>query len=225
MTPGKHNGFELTEVFGIELELWKPIDVLKGTQMSCTDYLPELFALDTSNDYYLYGYWQNEDYLRRVKEEIFASFVFPDETEPINVELMQEIKETDSIGVHVREGDFVLARFPLCGRGYYEKAVAYMEASVDRPRYYVFSDNGEYAKSIFGTGENVRFINHNRGPKSYRDMQLMSLCKHNITANSTFSFWSAYLNKNQGKQVTVPNKINGTGSMVITCEGWVLLDD
>jgi hypothetical protein len=225
MIPGQHQGFELTDVFGIKLKLWAPMDVLRGTQPSCTDYCPELFELDTSQNYYLYGYWQNEHYLRRVAGEIFDSFVFPPETEPKNMELRWEIAEANAIGVHVREGDFVIAKFPLCGREYYGKAVKYMEERVDSPRYYVFSDNIEYAKSVFGEMENVRYVNHNKDKQSYRDMQLMSLCKHNITANSTFSFWGAYLNKNPGKHVIAPNKINGTGRMPVACEGWVLLDE
>jgi hypothetical protein len=223
----QHQGFELSEVFGIELKEWQPVDresYLEGTPVSATDYLAELFALDTSNHYYLQGDWQNERYLARVKEEIFSAFVFRAETVARNRELMKEIAATNSISIHLREGDYLKAGFPLCGKEYYQKAMAYIEARVEHPRYYVFSDNIAYAKGVIEEKENVRFIDHNQGKASFRDMQLMSLCQHNIIANSSFSFWAAYLNKNSEKQVVVPNKPVGSCRTAVTCAGWVVLD-
>jgi SAM-dependent methyltransferase len=195
------------------------------TAVSATDYYPELFELDTNYHYYLLGGWQNESYLTKVEGELFDSFVFAKETEPTNLELIKEIGEANSVSIHSREGDYITAGFPVCGAEYYQRAMAYIEARIDHPRYFVFADNVQYAKSVIGEKENIRYITHNHGEKSYRDMQLMSLCKHNIIANSSFSFWGAYLNKNKNKLVVVPNKPVGSCRIPVACKAWFLLDE
>jgi hypothetical protein len=230
---GHHYGFELKNIFGIELKEGRPAEVgsyQRGAPASCTDYLPELFELDASlhYHYYLDGYWQNELYLARVKEELFASLVFPelDETESLNRRLMHVIKETNSVSIHLREGDYRLAGFPLSSEKYYQAAMAYVaEKTGETPQFFIFSDNIAYAQDVIGKKTNALFISHNQGKKSFRDMQLMSLCKHNIIDNSTFSFWGAYLNKNPAKLVTAPKTLLGTQQQHLICEGWVLFDN
>ena len=118
--------------------------------------------------------------------------------------LEKEIMNTNSIAVHFRKGDYVDFGFEVLTETYYHKAIEYMSVVVEHPRFFVFSDDIESAQRVIGQKDNYIYVKGNKGNDSYIDMQLMSLCKHNIIANSTFSFWGAYLNINPGKKVIYP---------------------
>ncbi len=124
------------------------------------------------------------------------------------MDIAEEISQTNSVSIHIRRGDYLLENGAI-EMGYYSKAIRKLEQieelSEDEFDFYVFSDDERFAKEIFGKIKNYHIIDGNTGNKSYRDMQLMSLWKHNIVANSTFSFWGAYLNKNSDKVVIAPS--------------------
>ena len=100
-----------------------------------------------------------------------------------------------------------------------------MESKVgsDNIQYFIFSDDIEYAKMYFSNLKNAEYVSGNRKEDSYRDMQLMSLCKHNIIANSTFSYWGAFLNRNVEKVVIAPRIAAKAYHKPFACEGWILI--
>lgn len=94
--------------------------------------------------------------------------------------------------------------YAICDDQYYRRAIEMIEAKVANPFYFIFSDDTEYAKHLFASLENKEIVTGNTGANSYLDMYLMSKCKHNIMANSTFSYWPALLNENQNKVIIRP---------------------
>lgn len=110
------------------------------------------------------------------------------------------------MSVHVRHGDYKKYGMPILSMGYYKEACRILCTKVANPHFFIFSDDVEFIKDNFrflGNG-NYTIVSNNRGANSYIDMQLMSLCKHNVNANSTFSYWGARLNKNEHKVCITP---------------------
>ena len=158
----------------------------------------------------LIGIWQAEAYFRDIKELIVKEFEFRTPADEKNRGLIEKIVNSNSVSIHVRRGDYLNDRWKnilgvIRGTVYYDNAVNFMTDKVKNPNYFVFSDDIKWAKDNLKLG-NCIYVNHNKGRKSYVDMYLMSICKHNIIANSTFSWWAAWLNKNPEKIVTIPEK-------------------
>lgn len=177
---------------------------------------------------YLEGYWQSENYFLDFEETIRESFRFPPLIDLLNQGLAEAMVSKSSVSVHIRRGDYVSQTinqsiYYQCTLDYYRAAMAHINAHVANPSYYVFSDDIEWAKTVFADDAIQAFIGHNQGEKSYIDMQLMSLCKHNIIANSTFSWWGAWLNENRAKIVISPREwfINGRSSKDLIPENWI----
>lgn len=123
-------------------------------------------------------------------------------------QIAKNINQENTVSVHVRRGDYQSPAFidtlgKCCDIGYYIRAIDYMKKQVDSPRFVVFSDDMEWAKSNLPLN-NAIYVVHNTGADSWQDMYLMSLCKHNIIANSSFSWWGAWLNENEKKIVIAP---------------------
>jgi hypothetical protein len=130
-----------------------------------------------------------------------------------NAKIAKLIESCLSVSIHVRRGDYVGSEyFDICGREYYLKAVSFITEKISinhKPTFFVFSDDIAWCKNIF-LGDNFNFIDNNKAQYSYKDMQLMSLCKHNIIPNSSFGWWGAWLNRNNQKIVIAPQKWFGT---------------
>ena len=173
-------------------------------QEDSTAYYENYYHLNELYSYYLRGVWANVKYFAHIKEKILESFTFPDLKEEKNRSIAAEIQNSNSISIHFRKGDYVQFGFEILGEEYFLNAMRYMNERVDNPKFFVFSGDIDSAKKIFGVKNNLVFINGNANKDSYIDMQLMSLCQHNIVANSTFSFWGAYLNRNSNKLVVYP---------------------
>jgi len=185
---------------------------------------PSVFELP--DNIYLEGYWQSEKYFTRYHDEITKEFTFTNPPNGINVKFAADILEENSVSLHIRRGDYVNNKsntkiYSRCTLDYYEKAVKYIIERVDKPVFYVFSDDPEWGMGHFKIEYPILFINHNKG-KDYEDLRLMSLCKHNIIANSTFSWWGAWLNKNPQKIVIAPAKwFENDIKTDIIPEGWI----
>ena len=152
----------------------------------------------------------NFKYSSNNRDIILEKFQFPDIKDQKNLEILNKIETTNSVSIHVRLGDFVNnPQFSnLSKSNYYDLAIKEIKSKVKDPHFFIFSDEVDKCRSFFKDLKNYYFIDWNKDKNSYRDMQLMSLCKHNIMANSTFSFWGAYLNKNKDKTVIcVKNRI------------------
>ena len=157
---------------------------------------------------YILGVFQNSSIVESVDEEVRQAFVFPDFDKEENKIIADRLICENSVGIHIRKGNDYQTRIwyqNTCGIDYYKRAVEFIKNSVDNPKFYIFTDNALWVK------ENMSWLdyklvegNPGSGWGSHCDMQLMSLCRHNIISNSTYSWWGAYLNKSVGKIVICP---------------------
>lgn len=160
---------------------------------------------------YLTGYWQSELYFKPIAVSIRKEFQIKAALCDENLEIANEISRTNAVSLHVRRGDYVSNPdynkiFATCGLDYYTDAIKLMSDRIKNPHFFVFSDDPLWVMENLSISFPHSFVTHNTGIGSYRDMQLMSLCQHNIIANSTFSWWGAWLNANQDKIVIAPKK-------------------
>lgn len=188
-----------------------------------TEYYPEVFELSPLRSYFLRGTWENELYFQDIKQEVVSSFVFQN-IDAQNEKLAREMSETQSVAIHLRRGSYVTDGMNLVGADFYVKAIEIMKGKIPDAKFYIFSDDYNAARRIFDGLAEYQLIDHNKGTDSYLDMMLMSKCKHNIIANSTFSFWGAYLNQNPDKIVIGPTTtVVKEFRNCFTCEGWIKL--
>lgn len=164
----------------------------------------------SSSNMLLRGLFQSEYYFNNLKPDIYKLYTFP-EINAQNKEIESKIQSTNSVSIHIRRGDYVNDKeynkaIGTTSLDYYNKAIKHIEKKTEKPVYYIFSDSPDWVNENLEILQNATQIDWNTGKLSYIDMQLMSLCKHNIIANSTFSWWGAWLNQNPGKIVIAPSK-------------------
>lgn len=184
-------------------------------------------------DQYIMGVFQNAQIADQVKNEAYAAFAFELFEEGPNLELMKEMQTCESVAIHVRKGKDYASRIwyqDTCSVKYYEDAVRLMIEKLDNPRFYVFTDNPDWVKANLNSFEYTLVEgNPPSGWGSHFDMQLMSYCKHNIISNSTYAWWAAFLNRNEGKNVVCPDiwfnpkSCEDYTSSKILCDGWIAL--
>lgn len=185
----------------------------------------EMFKL--KGDIRIRGYFQSEKYFEHIKETIRNLFEFSDE---IKKSVLEDIPQKNQgeywTAIHVRGEDYKnLSQFhPPCSMDYYSEAIGYLPQ--DKPhRFLIFSDDMSYAQTFFDESENVHFIAHS---SPYEDLFHMTLCDHFIIANSSFSWWGAWLSKNDEKVVVAPRNWFGEGFSKEThdtrdlyCKNWI----
>ncbi|AUQ60107.1 hypothetical protein PhaeoP30_03238 [Phaeobacter inhibens] len=164
--------------------------------------------VDWSDNSYLHGYWQSERYFAQSAERIRRDFTFPEYSNQQNAEMAARIGETNAISLHVRRGDYLtLAAHVLCDQAYYEAALAQvLDGLKGQPTVYVFSDDPQWAKENLPLPCDKVVVDFNGADTDYEDMRLMSLCKHNIIGNSSFSWWAAWLSQTPDRRVAGPAK-------------------
>lgn len=187
-------------------------------------------------DKYLVGYWACEKYYADVLGQLRQEIRFPKSPNHIlqhkNDMICRKMKETVSVSVHIRRGDYLddinRALFGgICKETYYQSAISYMKKKFGKVTFYLFSDDIPYLQEHY-RGEEYQIIDWNQGEDSFYDIWLMSHCKHNICANSTFSFWGARLNPNKGKVMIRPSIHKNTQvcipeQMKELWKGWTLI--
>lgn len=188
------------------------------------DYNPQIL---TKTDGFLSGYWQSEKYFVSAAHEVRKRVCFQKiDTEGVR-RWEEQIQAANSVSVHIRLGDYLQAARlygNICTAAYYQKAVQYIAERIENPVFYVFSDEPEQAGTMLA-GFQCHFITENRGADSYKDMYLMSRCRHHIIANSTFSWWGAWLDDRPDKTVITPPKWNHLcQTHDICCDGWVMVE-
>ncbi len=176
-----------------------------------------------------YGTWQSLEYFENFTAAVQQQFEFKQPKDDANKSVIEKIKNTNAVSLHIRRGDYLKSHWQnslhvIKDLTYYKNATAYINAHVNNPAYFVFSDDMQWVKENLPL-PNCTYVDHNTGKHSFFDMYLMSLCKHNIIANSTFSWWGAWLNSNAGKIVIMPEKWMNDN----TCEGifpdkWIKMD-
>lgn len=160
---------------------------------------------------YLDGFWQSEKYFKPSEMILREILQFKYPLDERNLMIAKQILQVNAVSLHVRRGDYVQnAEFNrllgTCNNEYYQNAIAVIESLVPNPHYFVFSDEMEWVIKNLGLPPATTYVHHNTHTDSYRDMQLMSLCQHHIVANSSFSWWGAWLGHNNEKNVVGPKQ-------------------
>lgn len=229
-----HQGFELDRLFNIEakIALSENISNVIGWQQSILmrrlfrkpqlkfarhkNYIVEPHFSYWSgfnqlkDNCYIDGYWQSERYFFEYADKIRAEFTLKLPFSEKNAEIVEYISQVNAVSLHIRRGDYVSnaknAYIGICSLDYYKTAINYIKNRVEKPIFFIFSDDINWVKNNLQTDAKSVFVDHNSGAESYNDMRLMSLCKHHIIANSSFSWWGAWLNPNPEKIVIAPKK-------------------
>ena len=230
-----HNGFELSRIFTGEFKLASNRDInevlgfrsipivrrlLSGNRFSQFrgsnfvvephfHYWPEI--KNVTPDSYLVGYWQSEKYFKTVEDILRQDFTFKIPLSDRNELVLCDMRKQPSISLHIRRGDYVqnantLATHGVCSLEYYRSAIGLILEKVNNPKFFIFSDDQNWVKENLKIDHPCSYVDHNKGGESYNDMRLMSLCDHHIIANSSFSWWGAWLNPSRSKIVISPNK-------------------
>lgn len=165
------------------------------------DYQNSILKSSPKGVNFYWGGWHSEKYFKSIEQEIKNTFKFPSVCDsPIFNEWLRKISFDDnSVSIHVRRGDYLdkpsdpFYQFNgVCTIDYYKKAIAYIQTKIVSPNFYIFSNDVDWCMQTFGI-ESMYYIDCNKGKDSWRDMYLMSECRHHINANSTFSWWAAWL--------------------------------
>lgn len=161
----------------------------------------------TRKDQVLFGYFPDCHLFEAYREELLQEFAFVHKPNAANERLLKEIEACESVSVHIRRGDYLNSSnagvFWHPTTEWYRQAMAQIEQQIE-PRYFFFSDDIAWVKREFADVKQAVFVDINHGKEAYNDLRLMSCCKHNIVANSTFSWWGAWLNTNPDKIVFAP---------------------
>jgi Glycosyl transferase family 11 len=187
---------------------------------------------------YVVGYWQSERYFADAADQIRRDFTPREPLEPENAAVADVISHSTAVSLHVRRGDYVSdaktqAVHGVCGLDYYARAMALVEAQLRGPgagkhaagpHYIVFSDDPDWTRANLTSTHPMSFVTCNPPNRGYRDIQLMSLCQHHIIANSSFSWWGAWLNGRPDKLVVAPRQwfaSGGKDARDLVPVGWV----
>lgn len=218
-----HNGFELQNVFDIYSKVKFLDNPLNFYLINFKEILHKIdFTYKKFNEpHYHYtkmisnvskhsklnGYWQSELYFQNYADEIKKIFSFSKQLNEKNSLIANEIKQNQSISIHIRRGDYLLpnnSNHNTDLRKYYLKAIEKTSKFYNSPKYFIFTDDPSWVSRNFTLDYLFKIVNINHQTQSFFDMYLMSLCKSNIIANSSFSWWGAWLNNNKDKVVYAP---------------------
>jgi hypothetical protein len=168
-------------------------------------------ALEQSGSVFADGWWQSELYFREHRQAIVDEFTFREAPDAVNQQWLEKIGGTESVCLHVRRGDYVtdpyiLKTFGICGLDYYKAAIELIQQKVASPTFFIFSNDPEWAKQNLSVPGEHHFATHNCDVSDWEDLRLMSACRHFVVANSTFSWWGAWLSGHEGKMVIAPRR-------------------
>ena len=211
----------------------KLLPVLAPCFLENSMYHEEVFRF---TDKYLVGYWACEKYYADILGKLRSEICFPTsdniEIRNKNEAVMHRMAETESVSIHIRRGDYLEGANSalygdICTDAYYEAAIAHLRGKFPSAKFFFFSDDIPYVREHYQS-DDYEMIDWNHGKDSFYDMMLMSRCKHNICANSTFSFWGARLNLYSSKIMVRPlihrnNQVCVPGQMKELWKDWILI--
>ncbi len=180
--------------------------------------------------YYLDGYWQSPLYFKEYENELRNVFVFNNQLLKTSSSLQERMVATESVCVHIRRGDFISSNFHVvCSPHYYLQAMDYMRQQRVRPHFFLFTDDFAWCKAIFGHLYDVEIVDesHN-GIKYGNKLQLMTMCRHFILANSTYSWWAHWLANNPSAKVVAPKRWYADSNIDVSElfeKHWFLMDN
>jgi len=215
-----HSGFILDKVFNVNLN-FSENDILLSNNKITKKFLSLNFGkkrvvsedvfnvglLEKYSEIRFVGYWQTSSFVKKMYSNIYELFQFNIELSPEAESILKSIGDSCSVAIHIRKGDYVDEKnkelFGLCSSNYYSKAIELLKnKSTESNKLFVFSDDINYSKNLLGNDLDCNFIELNNETE---ELYLIHKCKHQIIANSTFSWWGATLNTNESKVVVYPN--------------------
>lgn len=228
-----HNGFELPQIFNLIIPVHNfPVisnylPYVYKLEQVFSSMLGHKVIYEKKRDFFSYnekflnasynnktvrfiGYWQSENYFSGIKNQIENEFSFnKDRLTSKNIETLQRIANLNTVSVHVRRGDYIGKKASklhgdVCSPKYYANAINYFNRRFDKVWFLFFSNDITWCRENFEL-KNATFVDWNTKENSWMDMCLMTNCNHNIIANSSFSWWGAWLNKNKNKIVIAPD--------------------
>lgn len=254
-----HNGYELERVFGIKylhsitneilfllfravgykkfrfvtrpvVRALSSLGVSIVSENDNYNFNPEYLIPSKGIKFYVGG-WHSEKYFTAIEESIRLSFEFDENSlDADNIEILNSIRRSNSVSVHVRRGDFLNAenynKFgAVCTLAYFQRAIEKMKSLVTRPHFFFFTNDVNWVNENF-SGADMTIVNINRGENSWKDMFLISKCRGHINSNGSFSWWSAWLDDKKESPVIVPrNFMVNKYFEDIYPESWIKLSD
>ena len=200
----RKNGFSK---YILDIALGNHKNVYKETNLSFNNLFHSL-----PNKTYLKGYWQSEKYFENNQKNIFKDLQLIAPQSKKNIKTLENISKTNSVSLHIRRGDYVTnsaynMKHGTCSLDYYKKSVDYLSKYLNKNfTIFAFSDDPEWVFKNLKLPMDIQFIEHNSSKKNYEDLRLMSQCNHNIIANSSFSWWGAWLNKSPKRTIISPKE-------------------
>ena len=212
-----YRNYELSNVFNINarilnehkfkyfmMRIKRKINILKTYIDKETGFQPEILDIKSG---FLIGYWQSFNYSTEIENILRKEFTFKKIPTGEAAKLLDDVRNCNSVSISFRRGDYLklggdLSVLPV---EYYTNAIRYIQERVPNAKFFCVSDDIDYCKNLYGSSKiDIKFVAHSANNSDAYDMQLISQCKHNILANSTFSIWGAWLNQNPGKIVLRP---------------------
>lgn len=223
----RQRAIEESGLYRVQEEFANEILTEQRREERTREILDQIDHLDISKNWYIDGYWQDERYFCDILENLRRDFIFSSLTDADDYKLEERINSEDSVAIHVRRGDYVGTRYDLHLMNYYKNALELItqKSNGNRLKLYVFSEDSEYVRDNFKWLGEYKIIDWHVEGESFRDMQIMSMCKYQIIANSSFSIWAGYLNCRPDKLICYPAQYTDElPSFSRKQLGWVCVD-
>lgn len=167
--------------------------------------------LTKKGNIFLDGHWMSEEYFKNIRKMLLNDFKIKEKLHKKNTILLKKINSTNSIAIHVRRTDYInnpvtKSILCTCSQEYYNNAIKYLKKKIKNPKFFIFSDDINWCKKNLKLPLNSVFVDINPLEKGYLDLELMKNCKQFIIANSSFSWWGAWLSENKNKIICAPKK-------------------
>lgn len=246
----EHNGYELNRVFGISQSRSEKVLTKLLSMPLLKSIVKHLFFRYKyrERDYYTFdsyrfffdrskvassarftGYWQSDRYFESIAPLIKQRFSFREDLLSASTRIIRKEMNKGAVSVHIRRGDYLADSISknygeICTLDYYQKAIDYIKTRTVNPVFYIFSNDIEWCKKHLPDDIHILYVECNQRGNSWQDMFLMTCCHHNIVANSSFSWWGAYLNAHPDKIVIAPKTwVNTTPAPDATPKDWIRL--
>jgi Glycosyl transferase family 11 len=231
-TPKELNAFKNTSFLKNLVNKFAPLKSINYITLNEDGFGFNIRFFSCPKNTYLNGYWQSERYFISIRNILLKELVIKKELPSNCLPIKTAILESNSVSLHIRRGDYISDKNANAFHGilpldYYYRGITYLNKKYKNLKVFVFSDDIPWAKENLKLLNDCVFVNVNTHENSVYDLYLMSICEHNIIANSSFSWWGAWLNQNQHKTVIAPKhwfakkNINTTD---ILPNSWIILE-
>ena len=177
----------------------------------------KLKGLDPTRDIVINGYWQNLEYVKPIEQELRKQLTFSFMDTPQTKAIKSEIIRTNSVGVHIRRGDFVKLGWDK-NKEYYLEGMRFFRSKFPDCRFFLFSDDPQWALENIASKDDCKVVHIDEENGDLKEFELLKMCKKQIISESTFGWWAAFLNTEDSKVVYVPQTVNGN----IWSEEWMV---